>query len=125
MDILYCPCRFRLPLNYNDGREVEAEVLLEIFRALARQFGGYTPLGTAESGWEQQGGPEPTMGVEVAVLPSRVAELEAVVVAIGKQLGQKQMYFDAPPPSVRFLDTEQEESESKDVDKNKTSEEAG
>jgi len=83
---------------------VEPEVLLEIFQALTRQFGGYTPLGSAESDWGPQGGTEPTMGVEVAVLPERVPDLEAVVRAIGKRLGQLQMYFDAPQPSVRFLE---------------------
>src|SRR5207244_6779240 len=104
MSTLYCPCRFRLPLQYNDGRRVEPEVLIEIFQALSRQFGGWTPLAAGESDWGPQGGTEPTMGVEVAVLPHRVEELEVVVIAIGKRLGQKQMYFDAPAPSVKFLD---------------------
>jgi hypothetical protein len=44
------------------------------------------------------------MGVEVAVAPERVGELEQIVIAIGRKLGQKLMYFDAPAPSVRFLD---------------------
>ncbi len=104
MRALYCPCRFRLPLRYNDGRRVEPEVLIDIFQALTRQFGGYTPLGTAESDWGPQGGTEPTMGVEVAVAPHRVKELEDVVFSIGKTLGQKQMYFDAPAPSVKFIE---------------------
>jgi len=112
MSELHCPCRFRLPLQYNDGRRVEPEVLLEILKALTRQFGGYTPLGASESDWGQQGGTEPTMGIEVAVLPHRVEELERVVIAIGKRLGQKQMYFDVPPPSVRFLVIEDEGGES-------------
>lgn len=110
MDTLYCPCRFRLPLKYNGGREVEPEVLIGIFQALTRQFGGYTPLSIGEGDWGPQGATEPTLGIEVAVLPERVPELEQVVIAIGKQLGQKQMYFDAPPPSVKFLETGDEEA---------------
>lgn len=104
MTTLYCPCRFRLPLQYNDGRRVEPEILVEIFQALTRQFGGYTPLGSAESDWGPQGGTEPTMGIEVAVAPHRVDELETVVISIGKRLGQLVMYFDAPAPSVKFLE---------------------
>jgi hypothetical protein len=83
---------------------VEPEVLIGIFQALTRQFGGYTPLATAESDWGPQGGTEPTMGIEVAVAPHRVEELEEVVFSIGKLLGQKQIYFDAPAPSVKFLE---------------------
>jgi hypothetical protein len=109
MDELYCPCRFRLPLRYNDGREIEPEILLNIFKALTRQFGGYTPLGVADGSWAPQGATEPTMGIEVAVLPARVMELETLVTAIGRQLKQKQMYFDVPPPSVRFLETGDED----------------
>jgi hypothetical protein len=104
MSTLYCPCRFRLPLQYNDERRVEPEVLVDIFQALTRQFGGYTPLGTESSDWGPQGGTEPTMGIEVAVAPHRVEELEEVVFAIGKRLGQKFMYFDAPAPSVKFIE---------------------
>lgn len=103
MSTLYCPCRFRLPLQYNDGRPVEPEVLIEIFQALTRQFGGYTPLGRGDGDWGPQGATEPTMGIEVAVLPERVPDLEKVAIAIGRRLGQIQMYFDAPPPSVKFL----------------------
>jgi hypothetical protein len=102
-----------LPLQYNDGRELEPEVLIGIFQALTRQFSGYTPLGTSDSSWGPQGGTERTMGIEVAVLPERVAEMEAVVVAIGKKLGQKQMYFDAPPPSVKFFETGDDEAAGK------------
>src|SRR3989337_2936504 len=102
MAATHCPCRFRLPLKYNDGREVEPEILVRIFQALTVQFGGYTPLGAATEGdWGGQA--EPMMSVEVAVLPERIPELRAVVYAIGKELGQKQMYFDAPSvPSVEF-----------------------
>jgi hypothetical protein len=110
MSTLFCPCRFRLPLQYNDGRQVEPEVLIEIFKALTRQFGGYTPLGKGDGDWGQREGTEPTMGIEVAVLPERVPELERVVIAIGRRLGQVQMYFDAPSPSVKFLEMGDEES---------------
>lgn len=98
---LHCPCRFRLPLQYNDGRTVEPEVLAKILATLGMQFGGYTPLGTTTGYWEGQA--EPMQTIEVAVPPSRVPELEAVVKAIGKELGQKYMYFDEAPPTLKLL----------------------
>ncbi len=115
MAATHCPCRFRLPLKYNDGREVEPEILVKIFQALTVQFGGYTPLGAATEGdWGGQA--EPMMSIEVAVLPERIPELRAVVYAIGKELGQKQMYFDAPAvPSVEFMDIDDENAEAAGV----------
>jgi hypothetical protein len=102
MNPTHCVCRFRLPLVYNDGREVEAEAVAEIFRALRRQFGGYTPLGDASGDWHGQ--TESSMGIEVAVLPSRLDEFREVVCAIGKRLKQKEMYFEASEiPTVEFI----------------------
>ena len=110
MSPLFCPCKFRLPLKYNDGTDVEPEVIAEILLVLTRQFGGYTPLGISDGDW--QGQTEPMMGVEVAVLPERVPEFKEVVKKIGRQLKQKEMYYDAPPPSVEFLNTDENDKDS-------------
>ncbi len=104
---LHSSCRFRLPLQYNDGREIEPEKLVKILQALDRQFGGYTPLGVSEGSWGGQ--VEPMQTIEVAVPPSRIAELEVFVRAVGRELGQHAMYFDAPAPSVRFLPPAQDD----------------
>jgi hypothetical protein len=104
MEKLKCPCRIQIPLNYPDGREVEPEVVIDIFRWFNRQFGGYTPLGVSEGAWF--GLVERSMRVEVAVCEDRVQELRQVAYAIGKRLGQQEMYFDAPPPSVEFIKIE-------------------
>ena len=85
MDELKCPCRIQIPLAYNDGREVEAEVIVEILGVLNRQFGGYTPLGISEGSWFGQ--TERSMRVEVAVNESRIPELREVVYSIGRRLG--------------------------------------
>ena len=108
----HCPCRVQIPLVYNDGTEVEAETLTEILSVFNRQFGGYTPLGDGSVaghnvvGGSWHGQVEPSMRIEVAVLERRVPELKEVIFAIGKRLGQKEMYFDAPPPSVEFVKIE-------------------
>lgn len=101
------PCTFDLPLAYNDGRAIEAEVILEIKRALDQQFGGYKLHGPFEGSW--MGQVEMTLTVEVRVFRKDVARLRKVVVAIGKRLEQKQMDLNVPPPSVESIDIEEEE----------------
>lgn len=92
-------CEIGIPIAYNDGRPVEPEVIAEIFRALDVQFGGVTNKGLHEGSWFGQ--VEQSLRFEVDVEPERVHVLEKVVYAIGKRLGQKEMYFNVPPPSVR------------------------
>jgi hypothetical protein len=110
---LLCPCEFQLVLRHNPepgelvGREVEPETLADIVTGLAKRFGGYTPLGLAgERGlpggaWEGQ--VEPSLRIEVAVLPERVREVEQYVHEIGTRLKQKCMYFKVGPPCVKIL----------------------
>jgi len=94
------PCVFQIPLLYNDQREVEAEVMAEIFQVLNRQFGGYTPLGRIEGGcWFGQ--VESSLRVEVWVTPDRIPALEVVVKKIGAKLGQKEMFLIVPEATVR------------------------
>ena len=102
---LKCPCKVQIPLVYNDGREVEAEVLAGFLTILNVQFGGYTPLEATEGAWFGQ--VERSMRIEVAVFQDHVPQLRAVVYSIGKRLGQKEMYFDAPAPSVEFVKIEE------------------
>jgi hypothetical protein len=89
------------------GREIEPEVLAGIFADLSLRFGNYTPLGVAGFGevpgghWEGQ--VEPSMRVEVSVLPERVPEVEQFVREIGARLRQKEMYFKAGQPCVKLL----------------------
>ena len=89
-------CELGLPLAYNDSRPVEPEVLNAILRSIDAQFGGYTIKGVHQGSWFGQ--EEASMRIEVDVEPERVHVLEKVVYAIGKQLGQKEMYFNVPPP---------------------------
>jgi hypothetical protein len=99
-----CRCRFLVPTNYNDGSPVEPEVMIEIKMALDRQFGGYRIVAPNEGSWHGQ--IEATHEIEVCVLPKNVPKLREVVIEIGRRLGQKAMYFDAPPPSVEIIDME-------------------
>ncbi len=98
-----CPCRFLVPTHYNDGRPVEPEKILLIKKVLDRKFGGCRFILPSEGYWKGQ--VENTHEIEVAVLQKRIPELRAVVIEIGRDLGQQAMYFDAPAPSVEIIDT--------------------
>jgi len=100
--------QFELVLRYNPeagenvGREIEPEVLGQIFLDIRKKFGNHKihdPPG--EGVWE--GLVEPSMRVEVAVPAERLQELEAFVYEIGERLGQKEMYFNQGTPCVRLL----------------------
>jgi hypothetical protein len=93
------PCTFQIPLQYNDGLPVEPEVMILILKVLNRQFHGYTPLGTIKGGsWHGQ--VENSERIEVWVTRERIPVLETVVKAIGKKLGQKEMFLIVPDASV-------------------------
>jgi hypothetical protein len=94
------PCVFQVPLQYNDGRPVPPETMILIFKVLDRQFGGYTPpLGSIRGGsWHGQ--VESSERMEVWVTRDRIPILEAVVKAIGKALGQHEMFLIVPDATV-------------------------
>jgi hypothetical protein len=93
---LLCPCEFQLVLVYNQepgesvAREVEPEVLAEIFLDLRKRFGNFTPLGRTGTedvpAGEWEGLAEPSIRIEVAVLPERVPEVERFVHDVGLRL---------------------------------------
>src|ERR1043166_2679408 len=93
------PCEIGIPLADNDGREFDPEVIKDVLKVLDRQFGRYTIKGVLEGAWFGQ--TEKSWRIEVDVEPERVHVLRQLVYAIGKQLGQKEMYFNVPPPSVQ------------------------
>ncbi len=104
-----CRCRFLIPVADNNGKPFPAETFIKIKLALEKQFGAYKIHGPTEGSW--QGQMELTHEIEIAVPARRVAEVRATVRAIGKELGQKSMYFDVSPPSVEIIDVESGEEE--------------
>lgn len=110
--MLLVPCRFRIPLCYNDGTRVEQCVWVDIWKALSAQFGGYTVLGESVGYWEGQ--TETSVGVEIAVPQELVSEVRRVVIGIGRILGQTAMYFDCPAPSVEIIDTQKQRGVTED-----------
>lgn len=98
---LLCECEFFVPTAYNDERQVEPETMLRIHAVLIRQFEALTLLPPVKGEWCGQ--IEKHAWYRIAIPQSRVEELQEVVASIGKELGQKQMYFKAGPPSVRLI----------------------
>jgi hypothetical protein len=69
------PCQFDLPLADNDGQPFPPELILEIKKALDRQFGGYKIVGCAEGdegSWLGQ--VERSLTVEVRVVKKTFAD---------------------------------------------------
>lgn len=115
MSVQEIPCVFQIPLTYGKrrpekkGGEVEPQVLLRIIEAINRQFGGHTPLGTIKGGaWLDEGEgqfeEEDQFRVEVWVTRDRVPVLRELVYAVGKELGQKQMFLIVPEARVDRID---------------------
>jgi hypothetical protein len=100
------PCIFLVPLMDNLGEEFPPETFIRIKQALDRQFGGYTILGVVEGSWHGQ--VEPSLRIQVVVTPDKVNTLRDLVIAIGRELGQKAMYFEQPPPSAEIISLEDE-----------------
>lgn len=100
-----CVCEFAIPNNYNNGSPIPMEKMHMIQTAIRRQFGGITNLGVRTGIWEEQ--TEDSTWLRVYVAEHQVAALRAVVIEIGKELGQKAMAFETRPDSAEILDTEE------------------
>jgi hypothetical protein len=87
-----------IPTARNDGRRVSRRELRAILRRLQRQFGGYTMSGEEEGEWTDESSgqvyADHTIRVTVACDRGRMREAMDAVLEIGRQLGQKAMWFD-------------------------------
>src|SRR5215831_15988896 len=97
------PCWFQIPLQYNDGRKVEPEKWLLFLQIFDRQFEGYTPLGRIEGG-DWHGQVESSARFEIWVTVDLIPVLQKVIAAIGKELGQKEMFLIVHSAKVQRFD---------------------
>jgi hypothetical protein len=92
-----------IPRQRNDGSAVSRKELNAILRQLRERFGGVTIDGEVEGHWvDPSDGKhyrERSLKITVACDRERLHEAEDVVREIGRQLGQKAMYFE-----VRYYD---------------------
>lgn len=87
----------RIPTHRNDGSKVSARERRAILNLVRDTFGGYTLEGPFEGAWVADDGrvyEETSYRLEVLVTPERVHEARDLFMRIGKQLGQRAIYFE-------------------------------
>jgi len=86
-----------IPLTRNDGSPVSSKELSGFLDRFYRRFGGYT-VGTPVRGcWSDADGQrfdDEALPVTVECDNSRLEEARKLVLRIGRQLGQKAMWFE-------------------------------
>lgn len=92
-----------LPTHYNDGSQVQPVEMQAIVAELFQRFGGATVSGPVQGHWIDsvtgQAYSDESLRVEIATDRERLAEVQTVVVEIGKRLKQEAMYLE-----VRYYD---------------------
>lgn len=92
-----------LPIRYNDGVQVPNAEMQAIVADLFQRFGGATVSGPVQGHWLDtttgQAFSDESLRVEIATERERLAEVQIVVLEIGKRLRQEAMYLE-----VRYYD---------------------
>jgi hypothetical protein len=87
----------RVPTHRNDGSKVTARELQGILRQIRNKFGGYSLEGPFRGAWTATDGDvyeEESYKLEVVVSRKRQKQVRQLFVSIGKQLGQRAIYFE-------------------------------
>jgi hypothetical protein len=87
----------RIPTHRNDGSEVTEQELKRILRQVRRKFHGYSLEGPHPGAWVASNGDvyeEESYKLEVVVPRHRVAEVRKHFMKVGKQLGQRAIFFE-------------------------------
>ena len=87
----------RLPTHRNDGSKISHHERRAILNLVRDAFGGYTLEGPFQGAWVADDGQtyeETSYRLEVLVPPKRLSEARKLFIRIGKQLGQRAIYFE-------------------------------
>jgi len=87
----------RIPTHRNDGSKISQRERRAILSIVRDTFGGYTLEGPFEGTWVADDGrvyEETSYRLEVVVPPERVSEAGELFTRMGKQLGQRAIYFE-------------------------------
>ena len=87
----------RMPTHRNDGTKISVKERREILRQVRDAFGGYSLEGPFQGAWVADDGKvyeETSYRLEVIIAPEQLQVAHELVVGIGKQLGQRAMYFE-------------------------------
>ena len=87
----------RIPTRRNDGSKISRRELRALLTLVRDMFGGYTLEGPFEGSWVADDGrvyEETSYRLEVLVHADRVSEARELFIRLGKQLGQRAIYFE-------------------------------
>jgi hypothetical protein len=87
----------RIPTHRNDGSKVSQRERRAFLTLVRDTFGGYSLEGPFQGAWVGDDGrvyEETSYRLEVLVPADRVGEARALFVRLGKQLGQRAIYFE-------------------------------
>lgn len=87
----------RIPTHRNDGSMISDEERTAILNRVREEFDGYTLEGPSLGAWVAVDGEvfeEHSYKLEVVVSAERAAEAQAHFMMIGRQLGQRAIFFE-------------------------------
>jgi len=87
----------RIPTHRNDGSRISLLERRSVPNLIRDTFGGYALEGPFVGAWVADDGrvyEETSYRLEVIVPPERVSEARALFKGVGKQLGQRAIYFE-------------------------------
>jgi hypothetical protein len=87
----------RIPTHRNDGSKVSQRERRALLTLVRDTFGGYSLEGPFQGAWVGDDGrvyEETSYRLEVLVPPERLGEARALFLRLGKQLGQRAIYFE-------------------------------
>jgi hypothetical protein len=87
----------RIPTHRNDGSKVSQRERRAFLSRVRDSFGGYSLEGPFQGAWVGDDGrvyEETSYRLEVLVPSERVGEARALFILLGRQLGQRAIYFE-------------------------------
>jgi hypothetical protein len=87
----------RIPTHRNDGSKVSKRELRAILKRVRDAFKGYSLEGPFDGAWVARDGrvyEERSHRLEVVILREEINKARQLFVSIGRQLGQRAIYFD-------------------------------
>ena len=95
-----------IPLNYNDGRGVPNEIILDFQEELFALGGGFTEAGTVKGAYRMEDGRKQvdhSLEIWIMIREEFVSDLKQLVGRLGAKLGQESMYFERTGGTIDFI----------------------
>jgi len=87
----------RIPTHRNDGSKISQRERRAILNRVRDQFRGYSLEGPFQGAWVADDGrtyEDTSYRLEVLIAPERLSEARELFMEIGRQLGQRAIYFE-------------------------------